>query len=307
MLNFCLPFQDELMSKESIALAPYSKLRMLKLTPVEISNCKTVPWDDNCGFQTAYEYFQETEKFHQIKFGVNALDRLTDGGVDVGSVTEIFGEAGSGKTQLCMQLALNCALPIELNGLNGNTCYISTDKHLPTNRLSQIANALTEKHKIDVSFLDKINVWEFNTTDSLKMFVLELPALLEKIADIRLIVIDSIAGIFRHETNYIQRATDMRDIVQELERLADIYNFAIVTTNHVTSTPHLLNSNTIAACGAAWDNLVVTKLKIEKTEKIVSTEESEIKRVRIMEVIYSPRLACERTKFTIDSTGVVDI
>lgn len=272
-----------------------------------IANCKTVPWEDNCGFVTAFDYFQQKEKFQQVKFGVEALDGLTEGGIDVGSVTEIFGESGCGKTQLCMQLALNCALPLELHGLNGSTCFISTDKHLPVNRLSEMADALTAKHHVDIPFLDKITVWEFNTADSLNLFVQKLPVLLEKVPNIRLIIIDSIAGIFRYETDYIQRASVMRDTVQELERLADIYNFAIVCTNHVTSVPRTLNSSEVASCGMAWDNLVVTKLKVEKTEKMISSKGREIKRVRTMEVIYSPRLPCDKAKFTIDSSGVADI
>lgn len=280
---------------------------MLKLTPDVIDDCKTVPWEENCGFETAYDYFLQSEKIQQVKFGVEALDGLTKGGVDVGSITEIFGESGSGKTQLCMQLALNCALPVELRGLNGEVCYISTDKHLSTKRLAQMANSLATKHNVNIPFLDKIIVTEFNTTEELSLFIAKLPALLKEASNIRLIIIDSIAGVYRYETNYIERATDMRFTVQELERLADIYNFAIVTTNHITSLPQLFSSDSIASCGIAWDNLVVTKIKLQKTEKILQIEESEIKRVRTMEVIYSPKLACGKAKFTIDSTGVVDV
>lgn len=290
------------MSKENITLAPYSELLLLDMTPDVIADCKTVPWEENCGFQTANDYFEQTEKFQQVKFGVAALDDLTKGGIDVGSITEIFGESGCGKTQLCMQLALNCALPAELDGLDGCTCFISTDKHLPVKRLHQMANALTAKHKVDVPFLDRIKVWEFNTTERLSLFMMELPALLEQVPNIRLIVIDSIAGIFRYETDYIQRAIEMRETVQELERLADIHNFAIVTTNHITGVPQEFTDKVTASCGVAWDNLVVTKIEVKK-----GSERSEMKRVRVMKIIYSPRLPSEKANFLIDASGVVDV
>src|SRR3970282_35933 len=39
--------------------------------------------------------------------GVPALDGLLDGGVEEGCITLLHGEAGSGKTNLCLQLARN--------------------------------------------------------------------------------------------------------------------------------------------------------------------------------------------------------
>ena len=38
------------------------------------------------------------------------LDELLHGGVESGALTEFFGEAGSGKTNICLQLARNAAL-----------------------------------------------------------------------------------------------------------------------------------------------------------------------------------------------------
>ncbi len=37
------------------------------------------------------------------------LDELLGGGVESGIITEIYGEGGSGKTNLCLQVARNCA------------------------------------------------------------------------------------------------------------------------------------------------------------------------------------------------------
>lgn len=36
------------------------------------------------------------------------LDKLLGGGIETGSITEIFGEFRTGKTQLCHTLAVNC-------------------------------------------------------------------------------------------------------------------------------------------------------------------------------------------------------
>ena len=48
-----------------------------------------------------------------------ALDDLLDGGVPLGSVTEICGAPGIGKTQLCAQLAVNALIPEVFDGVGG--------------------------------------------------------------------------------------------------------------------------------------------------------------------------------------------
>lgn len=54
-----------------------------------------------------------------------------------------------------------------------------------------------------------------------------------KTRSIGLIVIDSIAGIFRLETNAITRADDMRKVVLTLQKLADDHECAVLCVNQV--------------------------------------------------------------------------
>ncbi len=44
-----------------------------------------------------------------IPTGCKGLDDLIGGGVEEGIVTEFYGEGGSGKTSLALQLAVRCA------------------------------------------------------------------------------------------------------------------------------------------------------------------------------------------------------
>lgn len=276
------------------------KLLTLKIPPETIVQLKS-GLESSHPFVTAFDYFGDKEKFQQIKFNVESLDTLTGGGIDIGSVTEIFGEAGSGKTQICMQLALNCVLPKENGGLAGRTIHISTDKQFAIQRLYQMASSLRERVNLpDLELLDNIDIMEFSSKEELRVFVsVSLPQRLEQFANIRLVIIDSIAGIFRHETNYIARADEMRGVVQKLERLADDHNFAIIMTNHVTS------GIDDSCLGTAFENLVSTKLKIKNTEEY-RTSKSGISRVRLLDVIFSPRLPCRRERFLISSSGIVE-
>ena len=43
-----------------------------------------------------------------ISSGSKELDKLLQGGIETGSITEIFGEFRTGKTQLCHTLAVTC-------------------------------------------------------------------------------------------------------------------------------------------------------------------------------------------------------
>ncbi|GAA5830906.1 hypothetical protein JCM5353_002646 [Sporobolomyces roseus] len=75
----------------------------------------------------------------KISFGDAGLDQLFEGGVRVGSLTEIAGQSASGKTHLCLQLALNVQLPISQGGLSGGALFISSEGTLSTTRLLSLA------------------------------------------------------------------------------------------------------------------------------------------------------------------------
>ena len=51
-----------------------------------------------------------------IKTGSDAVDQLLKGGLETGSITELYGEFRTGKTQLCHQLCVTCQLPIKDGG-----------------------------------------------------------------------------------------------------------------------------------------------------------------------------------------------
>ena len=56
------------------------------------------------GFTSAYDVHQKRNDVIQLTTGSKELDQLLDGGVETGSITELFGEFRTGKTQLCHQL-----------------------------------------------------------------------------------------------------------------------------------------------------------------------------------------------------------
>ncbi|KAG5469881.1 hypothetical protein CUR178_02023 [Leishmania enriettii] len=69
------------------------------------------------------------------------LDGILGGGVPVGGVTEISGPPGVGKTQLLMQLAVSCAMPVEFGGMDGACLFVDTEGSFAVERLEQMATA----------------------------------------------------------------------------------------------------------------------------------------------------------------------
>ena len=60
------------------------------------------------GFTTAMEIQTRRNELIYITTGSNDLDKLLGGGIETGSITELFGEFRTGKTQLCHTLAVSC-------------------------------------------------------------------------------------------------------------------------------------------------------------------------------------------------------
>ena len=85
------------------------------------------------------------DRFQKIATSCHALDQLLNGGVRIGSLSEIYGAAGCGKTQFCMQLCVNVQMPKSLAGQGGEALFIDCENCFSTHRLSQMAAAAAEQ------------------------------------------------------------------------------------------------------------------------------------------------------------------
>jgi RecA/RadA recombinase len=66
--------------------------------------------------------------------GCKSIDELLGGGFESGTVTQLYGEAGSGKTNICLQAAVECARK------GKKVIFIDSEGFSPE-RFLQIANA----------------------------------------------------------------------------------------------------------------------------------------------------------------------
>lgn len=120
---------------------------------------------------------------------------------------------------------------------------------------------------------------------------------------IGLIIIDSVAAVFRTQSNIVNRSNELRQLVSNLLRLSHQYSCGVVCVNQVASIPK--KKKIVPCLGLAWANLGRTRIKISKIPKLINVE-GQILTARRMEVVFSPESPCEVCDFVITSEGVND-
>ncbi|MEC7544282.1 MAG: DNA repair and recombination protein RadA, partial [Candidatus Thermoplasmatota archaeon] len=94
------------------------------------------------GFLSGTKLLDRRKEVLKLSSGSSALDELLGGGFETQSICEVFGEFGSGKTQIGHQLAVNTLLPLDKGGLAGEVFYIDTEDTFRPERIAQMAEAI---------------------------------------------------------------------------------------------------------------------------------------------------------------------
>ncbi|ALC46592.1 spn-B [Drosophila busckii] len=248
-------------------------------------------------------------KWSRLTFGCAALDRCTGGGIVTRGITEICGASGVGKSQLLLQLALCVQLPRTLGGLGKGVAYICTEDVFPSRRLMQITKAFEARYPEEqINYLGNIFIeHQYESEPLLNCVCNRLQELLQE-HSIGLIIIDSVAAVFRLYTNFEQRARDMRRLANALLSYGDKYNCAVVCVNQMTASSETKGAELqeVPCLGYQWANLGRTRMRISRVPKQIKQAE-QLLTVRKLEIIYSPETPNEFAEFLITAEGVVDI
>ncbi|ADT84851.1 DNA repair and recombination protein RadA [Thermococcus barophilus] len=193
-------------------------------------------------FIRADEYFQRRQTIGRISTGSKSLDKLLGGGIETQAITEVFGEFGSGKTQIAHTLAVMVQLPPEEGGLNGSVIWIDTENTFRPERIRQIA----ENRGLDPDEVLK-NIYvarAYNTNHQMLLVEKAEEIIKEKLntdRPVKLMVVDSLTSHFRSE--YVgrgalaERQQKLGKHLADLHRLANLYDIAIFVTNQVQARP----------------------------------------------------------------------
>lgn len=235
----CKKLQDAgLCTVEAVAYVPKKTLLAVKgiseakADKIIAEAAKLVPM----GFTTATEFHQRRAELISISTGSKELDKLLQGGIETGSLTELFGEFRTGKTQICHTLAVTCQLPIDQGGGEGKCLYIDTEGTFRPERLLAVA----ERYGLSgQDVLDNVAYARAYNSDHQMALLTQASAMMAE-SRYALLIVDSATALFR--TDYSGRGelagrqAALAQFLRMLLRLADEFGVAVVVTNQVVAT-----------------------------------------------------------------------
>jgi meiotic recombination protein DMC1 len=133
------------------------------------------------------------EKIRRITTGSKNLDTLLQGGIESMSITEVFGEFRTGKTQLSHTLCVTAQMSSDVGGGQGKVAFIDTENTFRPERIKAIA----ERYNLDpIETLDNIIVARAYTVDHLNQLLMFAAAKMYE-EEYALLIVDSIMAPFR--------------------------------------------------------------------------------------------------------------
>ncbi|KAL6309117.1 P-loop containing nucleoside triphosphate hydrolase protein [Sparassis latifolia] len=172
------------------------------------------------------------------------LDETLGGGIRPGMLWEVVGESAAGKTQLALQLCLMVQLPLELGGLSGSACILTTSAHLPTTRLIEIADthALLSSTHCGLSDIHTIKTPEIPIL--LHVLSTTLPTFISQQASrdgakpVKLLIVDALTELFHSDSKtskhtLFERSKNLSEISALLYDLTRRHRLAVLVLNEV--------------------------------------------------------------------------
>jgi DNA repair protein RadA len=249
------------------------------------------------GFETGEAILERRKNVSKLTSCSKAFDELMGGGFETQSIVEFFGEFGSGKTQICFQLAVNVTLPEEQGGLDGEVIIIDTENTFRPERIVQMSRALD----VDpMEVLQKLHVARaFNSHH--QVLLVEKATELARERKIRLMVVDSLTAHFRAE--YVgrgalaERQQSLNKHMHDLLRFSDINNAVIAVTNQVSAKPDaFFGDPTRPIGGHVVGHTATFRLYLRKSKG----------GKRIVRLIDSPNLPEAEAVITVSEDGIRD-
>lgn len=192
-----------------------------------------------------------------LKSGSENLDYILGGGFPAGVVAQIYGEAGSGKSNICMSAAVNAALRGE------EIIFIDTESSFNRTRFEQIA----KERAAEVA--KRIYLHRPKNLGGQRSAIEKLE---EIDRDFSLVIIDSFVALYRIELRggreqIIPFGRELGKQLSVLSSLAREKNCAVIVTNQVYDSFQTLENETSPSGGGAMEYWSKIILEIEKHGK----------------------------------------
>jgi len=157
----------------------------------------------------------------RLTSGCEAIDDLLGGGFETGVVTQLFGAPGSGKTNMILQLIIECVK-------SGTKAVFIDSEGFSPERFEQIAGSDAATIAKDVIVYEPINLeQQYSSIKELDKIVKE---------NVGLVILDSATTFYRlalEGENNITLRRELANQIAHLHRIARKYDVAVVITNQV--------------------------------------------------------------------------
>jgi len=246
-------------------------------------------------FSTADQVLERRKSLVRFTTGAKNLDDFLKGGVESQAITELAGEFGSGKSQICHTLCVTAAAANNSRGKINSIIFVDTENTFRPERVHQIAEA---RGLDSEEIMKKVYVCKIVNSAQLEALIRNLGRSIEEYKA-KLVIIDSIISLHRAEytgrETLAERQQRLNVMLHKLIRLAEIYNIAVVLTNQVQTTPDntFENPSVRAAGGNIMGHACTYRIFLRK-----------IGRDRLAIMVDSPHHAYSQVKFTISERGV---
>ncbi len=222
------------------------------------------------GFESGATVLERREEIGKLSWGIDEVDDLLGGGVETQSITEVYGEFGSGKSQVTHQLAVNVQLPSEHGGLEGSAIFVDSEDTFRPERIDDMVRGLPDEAieatmvlhdvaeaenadagndqllaELTEAVLDKIHVAKAFNSNHQILLAEKAQEIASESQDeefpVRLLCVDSLTAHFRAEYvgrgQLAERQQKLNKHLHDLMRVGDLNNTAVVVTNQVASNP----------------------------------------------------------------------
>ena len=159
-----------------------------------------------------------------IHTGSTSIDRLLGGGIRTGVVTDIYGQSGAGKSQLCFTLCANYA---KQSRQEDRILFIDTVGTFRPERVSEIVGARKNSTVLNkIMFVRALSVYDQIHAISL-------------ISDFnpRLVIVDTATALFSDEFRGAARHLVLMNYIHKLSLIAINFDCAVVITNVIRDAP----------------------------------------------------------------------
>jgi DNA repair protein RadA len=257
-------------------------------------------------FLTADDLLEKRNKLTRFTTGSESLDNLLNGGFESQAITELAGEFGAGKSQICHTLCVAASCLHDDDAKNGdgqyttggNIIFIDSENTFRADRIHQIA----EQRGLDpLPILEKIFHCRVYNSEHLEKVINDLDKLIEQY-NAKLVIIDSIISLHRAEFSgrgtLAERQQRIGRMLNKLRRCADVYNIPVIITNQVVSYPDGSQPG-FSSMKAAGGNIVAHS----STYRIFLRKSG---KNRVATIFDSPSHPYQHIKFSISESGIQD-